>query len=43
MIKKDPKNDENVIDFKWSGVKEDIALVNFNESLQKQADEEIFS
>ena len=38
--------DENAIDFKWSGVKEedkeDIALANFNESLQKQADDEIF-
>ena len=43
----DPYNDENAIEFKWSGVKEedeeDITLANFNESLQKQADEEIFS
>ena len=40
----DPYNDENAIDFKWSGVKEedkeDIALANFSESLQKQVDEE---
>ena len=39
-------NDENAIDFKWSDVKEkdkeDIALANFIESLQKQTDEEIF-
>ena len=38
-----PYNDENVIDIKWSGVKEedgeDIILVNFIESLQKQTDE----
>ena len=37
--KTDPYNDENVIEFRWSGVKEedeeDIALANFNESLQK--------
>ena len=36
----------NGIDFKWSGVKvekEDVALVNFIESLQKQTDEEIFN
>ena len=38
-------NDENAIDFKWSGVKEayeDIDLANFIESLKKQVDEEIF-
>ena len=39
-------NDENAIDFKWSEVKEedeeDIALINFIESLQKQTDEEFF-
>ena len=44
--KADPYNDENAIKFRWSGVKEedeeDIALANFNESLQKQADEEFF-
>ena len=43
--KSDPYNDENAISIKWSGVKEEdeeIALANFNESLQKQADEEIF-
>ena len=41
----DPDNDENAIDFRWSDVqeedKEDIALVNFIESLQNQTDEEI--
>ena len=40
--KADPHNDENAIDFKWSDTKEedeeDIALVNFIQSLQKQAD-----
>ena len=39
-------NDENDFDFKWSGEKEeeeDIALANFNESLQRQADEKILS
>ena len=40
----DPYNDENAIDFKLSGVKEEdeenIALDNFIESLQKQTDEE---
>ena len=40
-------NDENAIDFRWSGVKkedeEDSALANFIESLQKQTDEENFS
>ena len=44
--KKDPYNNENAIDFRWSGVKEedeeDIALANFGECLQKQTDEEIF-
>ena len=44
--KKDPYNNENAIEFRWSGVKkedeEDIALANLNESLQKQTDEEIF-
>ena len=39
-------NDENAICFKWSDVKEeneeDIALANFNESLQKQTDEIFF-
>ena len=42
--KTDPYNDKNAIEFRWSGVKEeeDIAMANFNESLQKQADEEIF-
>ena len=44
--KADPYNDENAIDFRWSDVKEedeeDIALANFNKSLQKQADEESF-
>ena len=42
----DTYNDENAIDFKWSDLteedEEDIALVNFIESLQKQADEENF-
>ena len=48
-IKKDPENDEIVIDFKWSVVQEEeeedeknIASTNFIESLQKQADDEIF-
>ena len=40
--KTDPYNDENAIGFKWSDVQEDneedISLVNFNESLQIQAD-----
>ena len=44
--KTDPYNDENTIDFRWSDVQEEeyenIALENFNESLQKQADEKIF-
>ena len=44
--KTDPYNDENAIDFRWSGVKEedkeDIALANFGECLQKQTDEGIF-
>ena len=35
-------NNENAIEFRWSGVKEDIDLANFNESLQKQAYEENF-
>ena len=39
-------NDENAIDFRWSGAQEgdeeDIALVNFIESLRKQTDEEIY-
>ena len=43
----DTDNDENVIDFRWSDVKgedeEDIAKAKLIESLQKQADEEIFS
>ena len=42
----DPYNDQNAIDSKWSDLteenEEDIALANFNESLQKQVDEEIF-
>ena len=45
MQKADPENDENAIEFKWSGVKEDeedIALANFIESLLRQTDEEIF-
>ena len=37
--KKDPYNDENAIDSKWSDLteenKEDIALANFIESLEK--------
>ena len=46
--KTDPYNDENVIDFKWSNVKEedeeDIALANFIESLKKKVNwQEIFS
>ena len=41
--KTDPYNDENAIDFKWSDVKEDIALTNLIESLQNQTDEENFS
>ena len=45
LSKKDPYNDKNAIDFKWSYVQEqdeeDIALANFIESLQKQIDEEI--
>ena len=43
--KTEPYNFENAIDFKWSDVKEDekdIALANFIESLQKQANEENF-
>ena len=44
--KADTDNDENVIDFRWSDVKgedeEDIAKAKLIESLQKQADEEIF-
>ena len=43
--KADPYNDENAFKFKWSGVQEDeedIALANFNESLKKQFDKEIF-
>ena len=44
--KTDSYNDENAIDLKWSGVqeedKQDIALVNFIENLQKQTDEENF-
>ena len=44
--KADTDNDENVIDFRWSNVKgeeeEDIAKTKLIESLQKQADEEIF-
>ena len=46
LNKTGPFNDENAVDFKWSVAKEedeeDIALANFNESLQKQADEENF-
>ena len=42
----DPYNDENAIDFKWSGVKEedeeDIALNNFIENLIMHTDEEFF-
>ena len=45
--KTEPYNDENAIEFRWSGVKEedeeDIALTNFIECLQKKTDEEIFS
>ena len=45
--KTEPKNDENVIDFKWfdvaEEVEEDIAMDNFIESLLKQTDEESFS
>ena len=44
--KADPYKDENVIDFRWSSVKNqdevDIALANFIESLQKQVDEKFF-
>ena len=39
LIKKDPYNDENSIDSKWSDLieedEEDIALANFIESLKK--------
>ena len=47
LIKKtDPYNAENSIDSKWSDLieedEEDIALANFIESLQKQADEKFF-
>ena len=41
--KTDPNNDENAVDFKWPDVQkdeEDISLANFNQSLQKQTDEE---
>ena len=45
--KTDSYNEENAIDFKWSGVQEeddeDIALVNFIDKLQKQYDEENFT
>ena len=41
-----PNNHENAIDFRYSDVQEedeeDIALANFIESLQKQADEKNF-
>ena len=41
LIKKDPYNDENSIDSKWSDLteedEEDIALANFIESLKKKA------
>ena len=44
--KTDPYNDENAIDFRWSDVQEeeeeDIALANFIENLQKQANKENF-
>ena len=42
---KNPYNDENAIESKWSDVQEeeeDIAEANFIESLQKETDEEIF-
>ena len=44
---KDPYNDENAIDFKWSAVQEeedeeDIALANFSESLQSKLMRKIF-
>ena len=44
LRKKDPDNDENDIDFRWSDVKEeeDIALTSFIKNLQKQTDEENF-
>ena len=38
-------NEQNNIDLRWSGVQEDeedIALANFIESLQKQANEKFF-
>ena len=41
-----PENDGNAIEFKWSDLqedKEDIALTNFIEFLQKQVDDENFS
>ena len=46
--KTDPYNDVNAIEFRWSDEEkkeeeEDIALVNFIESLQKQTDEKFFS
>ena len=44
--KSDSYNDENAIDFRWSGVhedEEDTALANFIENLQKQTDEKIFT
>ena len=40
------ENDENAIDFRWPDIQgeydEDIAKANLIESLQKQADKEIF-
>ena len=44
--KTDSYNEKNIIDFRCSNIKEDkedIALANFIESLQKQTDDEIFS
>ena len=47
LRKSDPNNYENVINFRWSDVKEedeeDIALANFIEGFQKQTDKESFS
>ena len=46
LSKKDPYNDENTIDFKWSGVKEedeeDIALTNFIQNYKSKLMRNIF-
>ena len=47
LTKRSSLNDENTIEFRWSGVQEedeeDIVLANFVESLQNQTDENFFS